>query len=554
MNAKTTEKSFVLAIIACLVSPAAAELFIYEPFEYDPTAGINNGAWFGNGAQAGGLGLGTWEQLSNGSAVIAQNEGDVADEGVEFSDSSGNVLPVAGNAYERRNRVGQVAVNSPIDPAATTALTADNSTLWMTFLFEDFGFSGPDFGIGLHSEKMIGNDNQTLGAPGFGVGFGINSTGGPARNIATIVYDNSAEFTRQTEATATFDGPTASEVFLLAMKVNWNPSGTPDEIFVFIIDDITAEPNEADALATDTFDWDLATQQSLDVFNFSDTQVGYVDEIRVGTSFGDVVGSPGPKSFPVEIAENAQGFELSWTSKPGMLYNIRSSPDPFAELATWTLVEGDIPASPDTNTKTIARPDAPALFYRVEEFPKPPATIYSENFDGSPELPAGWTTGANPADTGTTVWELGAPAGGGSAPPTANSGSNCVGTNLTANHGITSDIWLRSPGTINLNTATGATVLFHHWVDMDDFDLGDTGMVRVLDAADLPGTVTELAVVKANIQGLAPAGWVLFSAKLPDTVLGKTVALEFRFASDAVAAVAASGWYIDDVAVTAQAP
>ena len=43
-----------------------------------------------------------------------------------------------------------------------------------------------------------------------------------------------------------------------------------------------------------------------------------------------------------------------------------------------------------------------------------------------------------------------------------------------------------------------------------------------------------------------------FSANFPAAALGKTVALEFRFASDFFPDADASGWYIDDVAVTAQ--
>ena len=167
----------------------------------------------------------------------------------------------------------------------------------MTFLYRDRGFSGPDFGIGLHTENMIGNDNQTLAAAGYGVGFGINSTSGPARNIGTIVYNNSADFTRVTEATPTFDGPGASDILLLAMKVNWNPEGTPDEIFVFNITDLTTEPDESTALASDTFDFTLAQQNSLDVFNISETQVADVDEVRIATTFAEAVGIPEPNSI-----------------------------------------------------------------------------------------------------------------------------------------------------------------------------------------------------------------------------------------------------------------
>ncbi|MDA7930680.1 hypothetical protein N9B34_00380 [Akkermansiaceae bacterium] len=368
---------FAALISSTLIAgSASADLLIYEPFDYEATTELNNDKWFGDGDQAGGLGLGAWQQLSNGSTTFV-NEGDVADEGVEFTDSLGNVLPVGGFAYERRNRVGQVAVNSPIDPSATTALTADNSTMWMTFLFQDFGFSGPDFGIGLHSEKMIGNDNQDLDKAGHGVGFSIVSTGGQDRNIGTAVYNNAANTTLVSEATATFNGPEASEVFLLAMKVNWNPSGTPDEIFVFIIDDITTEPDEADALAMDdTFDFDLATQQSLDILNFSDTQVGYVDEIRIGTTFGDVTNGASPPAglaiTDITYIDSNETNEvaLTWNSKARATYIVRYS----TNLVNWDtdLEDGITGDDGSATTRTFNLSEfglegETKLFFRVEE-------------------------------------------------------------------------------------------------------------------------------------------------------------------------------------------
>jgi len=378
----TKSRAFLnVAITPCfLLNPAFADLLIYEPFEYDPTVEINENGFFGDGNQSGGGGgLGQWSQISNGvvgtTAAPPNNEGDVADEGVTFADAGGNELPVAGNAYERRNRVGQVACYAPIDAGATTALTADNSTMWMTFLFQDFGFSGPDFGIGLHSEKMVGNDNQDLETAGFGVGFSIVSTGGQDRNIGTAVYDNAANASLVPEATPTFNGPEASEVFFLAMKVNWNPSGTPDEIFVFIVDDLTTEPDEADAIASDTFDWDLATQQSLDVLNFSDTQVGYVDEIRVGTSFGDVVGGAVVGANPLAITDitytgGTSEVALTWNSSAGTNYIIRYSTD----LINWDtdLDDGVIADDGDSTTRTydlsqFGLEGETRIFFRVEK-------------------------------------------------------------------------------------------------------------------------------------------------------------------------------------------
>jgi hypothetical protein len=291
---KTTgfRASAALAALLGMAGSASATLYIYEPFAYDTTAGVNNDASLGDGDQPGGLGLGTWTQNNTGS-----NEIDVRDGGITFTDGGGNVLPVAGNAMERAVRVGQAAINSPVDSLAVAGLTADNSTIWMTFLYQDRGFSGPDFGIGLHSENMLGNDSQSLAAAGFGVGFGINSTGGQNRNIGTVVYNNGTNPTIVPEASPTFNGPGASDVLLLAMRVDWNPEGTPDEIRVFNITDLTTEPALGDALAVDTFDFTQAQQDGLDIFNIGETQVSNVDEVRVATSFAEAVGVPEPSSL-----------------------------------------------------------------------------------------------------------------------------------------------------------------------------------------------------------------------------------------------------------------
>ena len=71
------------------------------------------------------------------------------------------------------------------------------------------------------------------------------------------------------------------------------------------------------------------------------------------------------------------------------------------------------------------------------------------------------------------------------APLAAKSAPNCYATNLTADYGVSSNTWLRTPS-IDLTTATAATLVFQHWVDIDDLFLGESGTVRVLDATMLP--------------------------------------------------------------------
>ncbi len=157
-------------------------------------------------------------------------------------------------------------------------------------------------------------------------------------------------------------------------------------------------------------------------------------------------------------------------------YLLRTSSDLAADFATWDSVNVpgsvenngvfEIATSAPLNLHSIVRPGDPVRFYRVEEYPLPPATVFEDNFDGADQ---GWTTGFDASDIAmNTVWEMGDPFGGpATGPAAANSAPNCYGTNLTTNYGISSNTWLRSPA-IDLTTATGATVTFQQWVDMDE--------------------------------------------------------------------------------------
>ena len=257
-----------------------------------------------------------------------------------------------------------------------------------------------------------------------------------------------------------------------------------------------------------------------------------------------------PPVLPLAVTNNGSNLIFEWKSRDGALYTLRSSADLAADLSTWEIVEGDIPGTSPNNTKTLQRPNDLSHFYRVEEIPPPPITIFSENFDDGPDFPDGWKTGTTtPPDTGTTQWELGDPAGGPAAgPQAANSAPNCMGTNLAANYGLNTDIWLRSPGTIDLTTATGATLVFQQFRDIEPgFD--DRGSVRVLLASD---ESQQLGTDLLNPTDGTVTAWVEVTVNLPPEALGEIIKLEFRFESDEVQNFA--GWYIDDVVVTVPAP
>ncbi len=282
------------------------------------------------------------------------------------------------------------------------------------------------------------------------------------------------------------------------------------------------------------------------------------DTVLTEEEVGQLINPSPPASFAITSIVRDTGADelrISWGSQEGKRYDLLSNTDIDSP---WTIFDGnsDIFSSPPTNTLILSPIPADAKrFFRIEEYPAPATALFTENFDGvDPE----WDVGFDASDTlMNTTWQLGNPTGGATTgPAAANSGLNCYGTNISTDYGLSSNIWLRTPA-INLIGITNATLTFQQWIDIDSFDLGDTGTVRVLDADDLPGTVTELAEVQANIQGINPIGWVEFSMELPNAALGENISLEFQFISnndDDSGKANYSGWYIDDVVVSTQTP
>lgn len=283
-----------------------------------------------------------------------------------------------------------------------------------------------------------------------------------------------------------------------------------------------------------------------------------IDDVQDGTATRSVymgmrfvyVGPLEP--LPLAVTSTDGNLDFEWESESGMYYLLRSSTDLATELSTWESV--DVPGSvenngvfeiatnPPSNTVSIPRPADPVRFYRVEELLLPPVSAFGpEAFDTTTAgtLPAGWTTGSDGADG--TAWELGVPAAG---PGAANSGENCIATNLDGDYAEDADIWLRSPA-IDLTNASEATLKYAQFVDIEP--MFDSGSVRVLDAADQ----TELALIEEAIDG-AGTGWQQIQRAIPEAGVGQVIQIEFRLQSDDFQNF--FGWAIDDVEVTTPAP
>ncbi len=280
---------------------------------------------------------------------------------------------------------------------------------------------------------------------------------------------------------------------------------------------------------------DIVANEQFKISHGNDSHYVELQEIRF---FTGAVGPP----LQLRISHEAGtgNLSISWDSKDGKLYNLRSATDPTPPNDTpadWPIYDGnaDLAATPPENTVTFALPAEPLRLFVVEEFPAPPVSVFSEDFEGGP---GGWTVGAGPLNQPGTDWELGAPSLVG--PPSANSGTNCYGTNLSSNYTSEADVWLRSPA-IDLTTAAGATLRFFQFYDIETGF--DSGTVAVLDA----GNDSEIAVLGDPVDGTS-TGWEESSRVLPAAALGKSIKIEFRLNSDDIEFFA--GWYIDDVSVT----
>ena len=246
-------------------------------------------------------------------------------------------------------------------------------------------------------------------------------------------------------------------------------------------------------------------------------------------------------TLALRVSGNGANLDFEWDSKESFLYNLRTSTDLSADLATWDLVEVDgvfdIVGTPPLNMHSIVRPGDPVRFYRVQEFPPPP--LLEENFDDEPGpgLPAGWSTAA-----GTTAWEVGDPTGG-PGPQAAVSALNCAGTGITTNYAASTTYSLVSPPLVV--PAGGATLSFRQYIDTDL--AGDVGTIRILDADNADALLEEMNP-PGNIEDVE-AGWSAESFALPGSAAGKNIKIEFRFVSNGSQEWA--GFYVDNVRVEA---
>ncbi len=212
---------------------------------------------------------------------------------------------------------------------------------------------------------------------------------------------------------------------------------------------------------------------------------------------------------------------------------------------SWT---GLVPTATDNDVGVSAGASEVVFSAGSPVFAEDEATVvFSEDFETGG---AGWTTGANNA--AVDQWEIGVPTSG---PGSAFSGSNVAATNLDGVYttgGVFDTIaWLRTPE-IDLREFGSATLRFHEFLDVDQFELEVDGEIQIFHFA----TVTVLEAGTLNVLGeVAMYNDEIFSwtERVLDLSVGagNQIIIEFGLNTDEIEDDVGDGWYIDAVEVTA---
>ena len=241
----------------------------------------------------------------------------------------------------------------------------------------------------------------------------------------------------------------------------------------------------------------------------------------------------------LEVRSVESNLLLSWRSKVGKRYNVRSSTDLSGNTATWPIFAdlGNLAATPEVNTLIIDQPPEPQRYFVIEEFQPPPQVYYFSDFeDGAQD----WTSLINDQNAATS-WELGTPSASTGTLTGANDSALAWSTNL-GDYGPNSNISLRSPS-IDLTAASNAELSFKVFRDADGF--GDTAGVRILRSSDLTPLGDEIPID----MNIFDDDWSTIRMPLPKNSIGTSVVIEWNFISDD-SPDAFSGLSLDDVTVS----
>ena len=328
-----------IVAVGAMATPANADLLVYEPFAYA------DGGLTGQGGALGTTGTWTAQETHQGDWRVHQ-EGDTAGIVVDpgppvvrgmFDGTVANLITSGGYVglhgpedmgeldLDRDFEIGRNMDASIALAPSVTASFQSNTTTWISYVSVrawDRNEEQPNLVLGT-DPAPAGSRGDNFG--GIGTGFsGFGTGGGPTRNNRTDIYPmfydtgqysnvngavpgnayNQGDFEvlpedgmvwQEFDTNGEFGAPN-----IVVMKLQWDADGGKDIISVarFLEDEtideaafdalIAAQPNLSSANWDDANKPDLA-QDDLDTITFMGLKF-FVDEIRLGTTFSDIVG------------------------------------------------------------------------------------------------------------------------------------------------------------------------------------------------------------------------------------------------------------------------
>ncbi len=318
-NNPVTPFAALLASLALGILPVAAELLVYEPFNYGPAE---------DGTRAGNA-------LLDGQPDFSEGDGDVDATGLggSWGDStdvtsdsdlfmaSGSLL--LGDLVISGNHVrGDTNLNNDIFSRPITTSLDGGSELWFSFLANKLqnNFNAAQGGIVIGNQAVnnsrVLNDTGSTGLAGFGVA--PTSAG---NNWTAYAWNG----TSQSVGDASFGVPTnGSQVNLLVGKVSFNTGTGGTDEFTLYYYDLDGGSTIAGGFLVQigsTIEVDV-DESTLDTLSLTRQVNTAYDEIRIGTTQADVTpggGGPGPVdnflisaiSSPQIVGEPITGITLT---------------------------------------------------------------------------------------------------------------------------------------------------------------------------------------------------------------------------------------------------
>ena len=343
-----------------------AQLIAYEPFNYPTGAFLTGTASTGTGFS------GDWT-LSGSATIIG---------GLTYPS-----LPTGNNAFQQ----------SPAGQRDTVSLSTplSSGTVYFSFLYNQAGNNG-------------GNANG-LFLPGSGttslyVGLTAPWSGTAGQLGLGTIATTSAGATGLSSVLAQMPGPgqlmNYNQTNLIVVRIDFNTSGNNDTVSLWLnpTAGVTAPAGNINAPNPDLVysAYDVGTISGIGLNFQGGGAAEQYDEIRVGTSFGSVVGATAGATVPTTLALSVtSGKEVSWTANNTDSYQPQSSSDGI----NWNNLGGVLLG----NAVTSVYDSSPVAFYQVLDYTV--GGIGNAVTNGSFEVPdvnstgaSGWSGPANGID------------------------------------------------------------------------------------------------------------------------------------------------------------